>query len=146
MARTTPLFSNFLFTNLFPMKFLYFFIISSLFSYFNLFEARILFSDLLSDHYLACIADKIGDVWRQFFIHLGFETEKMHHWEHDNPGCLLKTILAGLHEWKKEPPIKIPNRNIKELLDWIITALRKRERQDIADELKEEREQLGKTT
>ena len=81
-------------------------------------------------------------MWRQFFIHLGFETEKMHHWEHDNPGCLLKTILAGLHEWKKEPPIKIPNRNIKELLDWIITALRKRERQDIADELKVEREQL----
>ena len=32
-----PLFSNFLFTNLFSIKFLYFFIISSLFSYFNLF-------------------------------------------------------------------------------------------------------------
>jgi hypothetical protein len=49
---------------------------------------------------------------KRFFIHLGFEPEKMHHWEHDNPGCLLKTILAGLHEWKKEPPIKIPNRNM----------------------------------
>ena len=34
---TTPLFSNFLFTNLFSIKFLYFFIISSLFPYFNLF-------------------------------------------------------------------------------------------------------------
>ena len=40
MARTYhphPLFSNFLFTNLFSMKFLYFFIISSLFPYFNFF-------------------------------------------------------------------------------------------------------------
>jgi hypothetical protein len=37
VVRTTPLFSNFLFTNLFSLKFLYFFIISSLFSYFNLF-------------------------------------------------------------------------------------------------------------
>jgi hypothetical protein len=36
-ARTTPLFSNFLFPNLFSIKFLYFFIISSLFPYFNLF-------------------------------------------------------------------------------------------------------------
>ena len=34
---TTPLFSNFLITNLFSIKFLYFFIISSLFPYFNLF-------------------------------------------------------------------------------------------------------------
>ena len=34
---TTPLFSNVLFTNLFSIKFLYFFIISSLFPYFNLF-------------------------------------------------------------------------------------------------------------
>jgi hypothetical protein len=34
---TTPLFFNFLFTNLFSIKFLYFFIISSLFPYFNLF-------------------------------------------------------------------------------------------------------------
>jgi hypothetical protein len=34
---TTPLFSNFLFTNLFSIKFLYFFIISSLFPCFNLF-------------------------------------------------------------------------------------------------------------
>ena len=34
---TTPFFSNFLFTNLFSIKFLYFFIISSLFPYFNLF-------------------------------------------------------------------------------------------------------------
>jgi hypothetical protein len=34
---TTPLFSNFLFTNLFSIKCLYFFIISSLFPYFNLF-------------------------------------------------------------------------------------------------------------
>jgi hypothetical protein len=34
---TTPLFSNFLFTNLFSIKFLYFFIISTLFPYFNLF-------------------------------------------------------------------------------------------------------------
>jgi hypothetical protein len=33
----TPLFSNFLFTNLFSIKFLYFFIISSFFPYFNLF-------------------------------------------------------------------------------------------------------------
>jgi hypothetical protein len=33
----TPLFSNFLFANLFSIKFLYFFIISSLFPYFNLF-------------------------------------------------------------------------------------------------------------
>ena len=33
----TPFFSNFLFANLFSIKFLYFFIISSLFSYFNLF-------------------------------------------------------------------------------------------------------------
>jgi hypothetical protein len=32
-----PPFSNFLFTNLFSIKFLYFFIISSLFPYFNLF-------------------------------------------------------------------------------------------------------------
>jgi hypothetical protein len=32
-----PLFSNFLLTNLFSIKFLYFFIISSLFPYFNLF-------------------------------------------------------------------------------------------------------------
>jgi hypothetical protein len=38
VARTPPLpFSNFLFTNLFSIKFLYFFIISSLFPYFNLF-------------------------------------------------------------------------------------------------------------
>jgi hypothetical protein len=38
VARTTyPLFSNFLFTNLFSIKFLYFFNISSLFPYFNLF-------------------------------------------------------------------------------------------------------------
>ena len=37
VTRTTTLFSNFLFTNLFSIKFLYFFIISSLFSYFNLF-------------------------------------------------------------------------------------------------------------
>jgi hypothetical protein len=37
VARTTPLFSNFLFTNLFSIKCLYFFIISSLFPYFNLF-------------------------------------------------------------------------------------------------------------
>jgi hypothetical protein len=38
MARTYhPPFSNFLFTNLFSIKFLYFFIISSLFPYFNLF-------------------------------------------------------------------------------------------------------------
>ena len=37
VARTTLLFSNFLFTNLFSIKFLYFFIISSLFPYFNLF-------------------------------------------------------------------------------------------------------------
>ena len=37
VARTYhPLFSNFLFTNLFSIKFLYFFIISSLFPYFNL--------------------------------------------------------------------------------------------------------------
>jgi hypothetical protein len=77
---------------------------------------------------------------------LGFETEKMDHWEHDNPKCLLSAILVGLHEWKKKPPNTIPNRNIKELLDWIITALRKCERQDIADELKVERKQLGKTT
>jgi hypothetical protein len=34
---TTHLFSNFLFTNLFSIKFLYFFIISALFPYFNLF-------------------------------------------------------------------------------------------------------------
>ena len=34
---TTPFFSNFLLTNLFSIKFLYFFIISSLFPYFNLF-------------------------------------------------------------------------------------------------------------
>jgi hypothetical protein len=34
---TTRLFSNFLFTNVFSIKFLYFFIISSLFPYFNLF-------------------------------------------------------------------------------------------------------------
>jgi hypothetical protein len=34
---TAPLFSNFLLTNLFSIKFLYFFIISSLFPYFNLF-------------------------------------------------------------------------------------------------------------
>ena len=33
----TPLFSNFLLTNLFSIKFLHFFIISSLFPYFNLF-------------------------------------------------------------------------------------------------------------
>ena len=32
-----PFFSNFLFTNVFSIKFLYFFIISSLFPYFNLF-------------------------------------------------------------------------------------------------------------
>ena len=39
VARThhPPFFSNFLFTNLFSIKFLYFFIISSLFPYFNLF-------------------------------------------------------------------------------------------------------------
>ena len=39
VARTYhhPFFSNFLFTNLFSIKFLYFFIISSLFPYFNLF-------------------------------------------------------------------------------------------------------------
>ena len=40
VARTTPLFSNFLFTNLFSIKFLYFFIISSLFPYFNLFVSK----------------------------------------------------------------------------------------------------------
>jgi hypothetical protein len=34
---TTPFFSNFLFTNSFSITFLYFFIISSLFPYFNLF-------------------------------------------------------------------------------------------------------------
>ena len=37
LGLTTPLFSNFLFTNLFSIKFLYFFIISSLFPHFNLF-------------------------------------------------------------------------------------------------------------
>ena len=37
VARTTPLFSNFLFATLFSIQFLYFFIISSLFPYFNLF-------------------------------------------------------------------------------------------------------------
>ena len=37
VARTPPPFSNFLFTNLFSIKILYFFIISSLFPYFNLF-------------------------------------------------------------------------------------------------------------
>ena len=37
VARTTSLFSNFLLTNLFSIKFLYFFIISSLFPYFSLF-------------------------------------------------------------------------------------------------------------
>ena len=37
VARTTPLFTNFLFTNLFSIKKNYFFIISSLFPYFNLF-------------------------------------------------------------------------------------------------------------
>ena len=40
VARTyhpLPFFSNFLFTNLFSIKFLYFFIIASLFPYFNLF-------------------------------------------------------------------------------------------------------------
>ena len=37
VARTTPLFTNFLFTNLFSIKNNYFFIISSLFPYFNLF-------------------------------------------------------------------------------------------------------------
>jgi hypothetical protein len=36
VARTTPLFSNFLFTNLFSIKYLYFFIISFFFPYFNL--------------------------------------------------------------------------------------------------------------
>jgi hypothetical protein len=36
VARTTSLFSNFLLTNLFSIKFLYFFIISSLLPYFNL--------------------------------------------------------------------------------------------------------------
>ena len=37
MSRTTPIFSTFLFTNLFSIKCLYFFIISSLVPYFNLF-------------------------------------------------------------------------------------------------------------
>jgi hypothetical protein len=37
VERTTPLFLTFLFTNLFSIKFLYFFIISPLFPYFNLF-------------------------------------------------------------------------------------------------------------
>jgi hypothetical protein len=41
VARTTPLFSNFLFTNLFSIKFLYFFIISSLFSLFYLVRVNI---------------------------------------------------------------------------------------------------------
>ena len=41
MARTTPLFSNFLFTNLFSIKFLYFFIISSLFFLFYLVRVNI---------------------------------------------------------------------------------------------------------
>jgi hypothetical protein len=36
-GRDHPPFSNFLFTNLFSIEFLYFFIISSLFPYFNLF-------------------------------------------------------------------------------------------------------------
>ena len=41
VARTYhPPFSNFLFTNLFSIKFLYFFIISSLFPYFNLFVSK----------------------------------------------------------------------------------------------------------
>jgi hypothetical protein len=38
---TTPLFSNFLFTNLFSIKFLYFFIISSLFFLFKLVRVNI---------------------------------------------------------------------------------------------------------
>jgi hypothetical protein len=37
VARTTPLFSNFLFKKIFLIRFLYFFIISSLFPYLNLF-------------------------------------------------------------------------------------------------------------
>ena len=79
-------------------------------------------------------------------MHLGFEDAHMDHWEHDNPNFHLRAIRAGLHEWTKKLPNKIPNRNIKELLEWIITALRKNDRRDIADELMSEIKQLGKTT
>ena len=41
-----PPFSNFLFTNLFSIKFLYFFIISSLFPYFNLFVSIFIWDEV----------------------------------------------------------------------------------------------------
>ena len=45
-----PPFSNFLFTNLFSIKFLYFFIISSLFPYFNLFVSIFIKSYVKLEH------------------------------------------------------------------------------------------------
>lgn len=99
---------------------------------------------LLSDGCLESIADKIGKEWRQFFIHLGFKNADMDHWEHDSHKSLIDVIRTGLHKWKSNPlpPQKILNRNIKELLDWIIEALLRSKRQDIAEKLISEREQL----
>ena len=69
----------------------------------------------------------------------------MDHWEHDSHKSLINAIRTGLHKWKSNPLLKeIRNINIKELLDWIIEALKTRERQDIADELASEKEHLGK--
>ena len=45
-----PPFSNFLFTNLFSIKFLYFFIISSLFPYFNLFVDQYSYNLMLTSN------------------------------------------------------------------------------------------------
>ena len=59
VARTYhPPFSNFLFTNLFSIKFLYFFIISSLFPYFNLFVSIFIQSYVLSN-----LLDSWGKTW-----------------------------------------------------------------------------------
>jgi hypothetical protein len=50
-----PLFSNFLFTNLFSIKFIYFFIISSLFPYFNLFVSILIQSYISSNLHVSIL-------------------------------------------------------------------------------------------
>ena len=55
-----PPFSNFLFTNLFSIKFLYFFIISSLFPYFNLFVSIYSYNLMLTSN---CMCRPYTEQW-----------------------------------------------------------------------------------
>jgi hypothetical protein len=55
-----PPFSNFLFTNLFSIKCLYFFIISSLFPYFNLFVSIFIQSHINNNLHVSTLYSIIG--------------------------------------------------------------------------------------